>query len=390
MINTTRALALLRCCTSSDILARLSTPGEAIPDTLLGATSFAPDGCIEMRGLIMPKPIPRQLEFIHIDNIAPLCKCGCGNPVTWHSNNYWNIYLKGHYNRKYKTWLFDEDAPLCACGCGNPVIRVKHPPFNWNTYIHNHHRATESFVEKRWIDPPLCACGCGQTTSLKYLRRGWRKYVSVEHQLNDPKYHELLSLRNIKMWEVPGFRENHKGKMWDYWSDLVNRMEASTKAKQRYENDPELRLKISVASLANWTRPEYQNIISERRKESWQNPIYVARVRKGRKGAFSASPNLLEQDFNLATSDDLIFVGNGDLWVDLESGKGKNPDFQLADTNKIVELWGTYWHRNQDPDEMIKLYADIGIECMIIWEHDWKDKRESILEEVNQFIGKEI
>lgn len=31
----------------------------------------------------------------------------------------------------------------------------------------------------------------------------------------------------------------------------------------------------------------------------------------------------------------------------------------------------------------------IGIECMIIWEHDWKDKRESILEQVNIFIGKE-
>ncbi len=341
------------------------------------------------RLVIMPKRKPKQLEFNNIEGFGPLCKCGCGQYVTWHRDGRWNTFIKNHNQRKYHTWVFDDNAPLCACGCGNPVIRMKQPPYSWNTYIHNHHRATESFVEDRWREAPLCACGCGQQVTRKFLNRGWRKYVSEEHRLNDPAYHELLSERNFKMWETPGFRENHSEKMWNYWSDLVNRMEASTRTKKRYEDNPLLRLKQSIVTLANWARPEYRKAISKSRLESWQNPVYVARVRKGRKGAYKLSPNYLEQDFDQATSDELVFVGDSGLWYELKNGKSKNPDFKVKDVDKIVELWGTYWHRDQDPDEMIALYAEIGIECMVIWEHDWKEKRESILEQVNIFIGKE-
>lgn len=41
---------------------------------------------------------------------APLCKCGCGNPVIWNRRkNRWNVYVDGHYRKdaayKYSGWL---------------------------------------------------------------------------------------------------------------------------------------------------------------------------------------------------------------------------------------------------------------------------------------------
>lgn len=248
----------------------------------------------------------RQLELQLSSNpdIPPLCKCGCGDPVTWNSKGRWNKYLKNHDKRRPKPWRYDNsNAPLCACGCGNTVVRSQQTPYNWNEYVHNHHRATESFVQKRWIKPPLCACGCGQKVSLKYLNRGWRKYVSEEHQLSDPKYHELLSERH--------------------------------------------------------SYNEFKNVC----------------------------PNKLESSFDEATSDSIEFVGNRAFWCTFTNGRHKNPDFKIVGQKKVIELWGTYWHKGENPEELIKHFEAIGVECMVIWEHDWKEKRDSILGQVNQFIG---
>jgi hypothetical protein len=43
----------------------------------------------------------------------PLCKCGCGNNVSWNQRkNKWNVYMNGHYriNAMYKNyeWLYDQ------------------------------------------------------------------------------------------------------------------------------------------------------------------------------------------------------------------------------------------------------------------------------------------
>lgn len=67
----TRAFALLVTTLCGKYLTRLSTPGESIPDKLLGVTSFTPDGCIEMKRLVvMPKRKPKQLEFDYVDDIG--------------------------------------------------------------------------------------------------------------------------------------------------------------------------------------------------------------------------------------------------------------------------------------------------------------------------------
>jgi len=74
---------------------------------------------------------------------APLCACGCGNPVKWVKwCKRWNKYIHGHNEKGRKRspkWkLLEVEAPLCKCGCGQRVMRSKHYPYGWNSYLNGH------------------------------------------------------------------------------------------------------------------------------------------------------------------------------------------------------------------------------------------------------------
>lgn len=83
-------------------------------------------------------------------------------------------------------------------------------------------------------------------------------------------------------------------------------------------------------------------------------------------------PNGLERRF-WEQHPELDYVGDGSLWIDVfYQGRWmkKNPDFILPGTNCLVELFGEYWHRNDDPDELIAVYAEQGYNCEVLWEYE--------------------
>jgi len=53
------------------------------------------------------------------------------------------------------------------------------------------------------------------------------------------------------------------------------------------------------------------------------------------------------------------------------------PDFiNINGQKKIIELYGDYWHRNDDPQDRIDLFAKYGYQTLIIWEHELKNEVE--------------
>jgi len=59
-------------------------------------------------------------------------------------------------------------------------------------------------------------------------------------------------------------------------------------------------------------------------------------------------------------------VGNFKFWVD-----GKNPDFvNVNGKNKLIELFGDYWHRNDIPQKKINHFKKYGFDTLVIWEHE--------------------
>ena len=100
-------------------------------------------------------------------------------------------------------------------------------------------------------------------------------------------------------------------------------------------------------------------------------------------------PNKPEKLLNELLPNQYSFVGNGKLMI------GKFcPDFVNRDNNKIIELFGCYWHKCQKcgfgkgrPVDAgrLKEYKKAGYQTLIIWEHELKnlDKVESKILEFN-------
>ena len=106
-----------------------------------------------------------------------------------------------------------------------------------------------------------------------------------------------------------------------------------------------------------------RELIASKAKERFRNPEYVKRLFKVRR------PNKKElallaiiQNLSLPYS----YVGDGQFILG-----GKCPDF--LNTNgqkKLIELYGDYWHKDDDPQDRIDYFIQYGFETLVIWESE--------------------
>ena len=67
--------------------------------------------------------------------------------------------------------------------------------------------------------------------------------------------------------------------------------------------------------------------------------------------------------------DQWAFVGDWSMVI-----AGKNPDFVNVNGRKlIIELFGDYWHKGQNPQDRINTFAVFGFHTLVIWESELKD-----------------
>ena len=101
--------------------------------------------------------------------------------------------------------------------------------------------------------------------------------------------------------------------------------------------------------------------------ESWQNPIMAKRHWE----AFNRSPNKAETKLGVMleklSPNSWNYVGNGKLIVN-----GKCPDFWNGD-HKLIELFGDYWHKNENPEGRIAFFGQQGYNCLVVWEYELKN-----------------
>lgn len=64
------------------------------------------------------------------------------------------------------------------------------------------------------------------------------------------------------------------------------------------------------------------------------------------------------------------YVGDRSLWLRFKDGTHKCPDFINNDMKIIVEVYGDYWHKNDNPEGIINKYKEIGWKCYVFWEHE--------------------
>ncbi|MDO8619486.1 MAG: NUMOD3 domain-containing DNA-binding protein [Candidatus Daviesbacteria bacterium] len=150
----------------------------------------------------------------------------------------------------------------------------------------------------------------------------------------------------------------------------------------------EHKIKIGIASKMNWANLEfsqhmintkntieYKDKMSLKAKETWNNPEFVAKYR----ATLSNKPNKAELKlYNILDEyfpDSWSYTGDFGFMIN-----GKNPDFvNINGENKVIELFGDYWHKGENPQDRIDFFNSNEYSAIVIWEHELKDKQALVL-----------
>jgi len=85
------------------------------------------------------------------------------------------------------------------------------------------------------------------------------------------------------------------------------------------------------------------------------------------------------------------YTGDHSFWIRMDGWKFKykNPDFVVGsfrETKKVIEVFGNYWHTPEEATKLIRAYARGGIECLLVWESDFRSDPEGTVERIFSFI----
>lgn len=157
--------------------------------------------------------------------------------------------------------------------------------------------------------------------------------------------------------------------------------EHNSKCHQNQKGNPKppgTGVKISKAKMGHIVLPETLAKMSIGMTKRWHNPDYVAKQMKSRR----VKPNKEELRLSAIIGELSLpyrYVGDGQFILG-----GKCPDFlNVNGQKKLIEYWGTYWHRNDDPQERIDFFQQYGFATLIIKKEELKalDKvKERLLE----------
>lgn len=176
----------------------------------------------------------------------------------------------------------------------------------------------------------------------------------------------------------------HNARFWKGKRMPIEVRQKMSKAQKGKTLSKTTRKKISEAYKRRWEDPVYRAKMSVMVKAKWQDPEYVGKVTEKRVVACLLKPNKKEIELiKLFREHSLPFkyVGDGKLVIDRFI-----PDF--SDGNgKLIELYGNYWHRNDNPQERIDFFRERGYDCLVIWESELESK-DDLLEKINEFVEK--
>jgi very-short-patch-repair endonuclease len=261
----------------------------------------------------------------------------------------------------------------------------------------------------------LCDYGCGAES--KYFFKSVKKWCCSSHVSKCPAvkkkvtqsiksiYKDKNSVYNINKKEI---RSKRSKSMTAAWKNKTSKLgSVKTREKQRKINlqnrekgiysSPEYKKKLSLAHKKIWQDPnssynslERSEKISKRVKELYKDNEYLYKLQKGLK----AKPNKAEKSIYKiihSISNKFEFVGDLSLWIG-----GKNPDFINKEDNKIIELFGDYWHSKEmtgisKKEHMMERethFKKFGYSCLIVWESELVNNKQTI-NKIKTFCEKE-
>ena len=149
------------------------------------------------------------------------------------------------------------------------------------------------------------------------------------------------------------------------------------------EQTLEIRKSKSSKQIENYKDPKCRRVMSIRQKGRWKNAIYrdsqIKAIMDGSKLLPNKPEKLLNKLLDRLFPNDYKYVGDGQFII-----AGKCPDFiNINGQKKIIELFGDYWHKDDDPQDRVDIFSPYGYKTLVVWEHELKDTsrlKDSLLE----------
>ena len=148
--------------------------------------------------------------------------------------------------------------------------------------------------------------------------------------------------------KVAQYAESLKGRE----ISIEQKIKLSKVMKQRHKDNPELFC------------GENNGMYGKKLSTEHLNALWSATYQKINKVEQEAYKTLLPYGFE--------YVGDRKFWLTFKDGTHKCPDFINRKAKVAVEIYGDYWHKNDDPNEIINKYKEIGWTCYVYWEHEVK------------------
>lgn len=222
-------------------------------------------------------------------------------------------------------------------------------------------------AEEDFYSDRSCFCGCGQRISV----RQYHKYYGV------PKYVHGHNGRGLARTEETKHKISGKNKGKPSWCKGLTKETSKSVAvragkMQGRRQGVRQRRNISLAlrgRSSHFRGKSYQEIYGDRAGEEVKKRCVDKYIRK-RLSAASCRPNKLEVQLGRLLQK--LFPGE---WKYVGGGQfvlgGKCPDFvNVNGQKKIVELFGDHWHKPEEEQQRIDLFAQYGYQTLVVWEHE--------------------
>lgn len=132
--------------------------------------------------------------------------------------------------------------------------------------------------------------------------------------------------------------------------------------------ESDIRLKFYGEKVSKKLKGRKNPKHSIRMKGLWKDEDFNKKQKESR-NLFPNKAELYLQDIiNSIFPNKFQYVGDYSMFIG-----GKCPDFIDKTNNKIIELYGDYWHQNEDPNDRINYFKQYGYDTLVIWGSELKD-----------------
>lgn len=117
-------------------------------------------------------------------------------------------------------------------------------------------------------------------------------------------------------------------------------------------------------------------------KRLWQKEDYVRKQMTARQVKPNKRENFLDNIIQAIVPNIFSYTGDGKVIIG-----GKCPDWVDNDgAKKIIELFGNYWHREEEIQERTEHFAKYGYQTLVIWERELENP-DRVIEKIRGFTN---